>query len=232
MMAKCFICSNKAKATLSDNSHVCNDCWFQAGFLETDLGYGANDSKCILNAEEFASKLQSEIAKRNYSEKLIQEWVRLGSFGYIGFDDQSKAIVFKQKSGPFDGIYLYQLYSYDDLIDADITDKSTVYKPGALNRAVIGDSATSYKEMTITNDKVLVLFFNDGDKTSQIKTPGNQIVFNKIRSILDSRLQNPSSSNPGSSINSEALIKLKELLDMGILTDEEFQVKKKELLDL
>lgn len=75
------------------------------------------------------------------------------------------------------------------------------------------------------------------ENTVIVKTPADDNVLRKIKNFVDQAKVNASHSNSATIIQqtaspAEELKKMKELLDMGILTQEEFDAKKKQLLGL
>lgn len=105
----------------------------------------------------------------------------------------------------------------------------------------LGVFALAFKKKKKNTEKYLTIDYTDNglDNTILFNGPNSQVAhseaFNRLSSFKStSELQNQNDSNQQNTFNDpyEELKKLKELLDLEIVTQEEFDKKKKELLGL
>ena len=248
-MAKCIACGNGgAKADLADKKKVCENCWFQAGYRRYDPGFGSGFATCELDSTQFAEKLNAERSKLDFVESNMKERFSVGAFGFVGFNDEQKLIMFKKHHPDDDRIYLYESYSYDQLEDFDVVQKGSMSSSssGGVGRAIVGGllfgaagaivgAATSKQSFTISNDQNIVLVISDEGEFKSIAFPGKQEVLFKLRDIFEAKQppQKDAAPTPASHIDeADAILKFKELLDAGLITDEEFRAKKAQILGL
>ncbi|WP_312573652.1 SHOCT domain-containing protein [Staphylococcus saprophyticus] len=89
-------------------------------------------------------------------------------------------------------------------------------------------------EENLEHLKVNIDFLNKDDKTKFVDTFDlvNQVIMDTYNSTKDIEMIEDETQNDKKEIPYEELKQLKELFDMGALTQEEFDTKKKELLNL
>ena len=248
-MAKCVACGNGgAKADLADRRKVCENCWFQAGFRRYDPGFGSGYATCDLNTIQFKQKLDVEHSKLQFVESNMKECYSLGSFGFVGFNDEQKLIMFKKHHPDDDRIYLYDSYSYDQLEDFDIVQKGSMSSSssGGVGRAIVGGllfgaagaivgAATSKQNITVSKDQNIVLLIRYQDELKSIALPGKQELLFKLRDIFEAKRPSQIDETPKQASHldeADAILKFKELLDAGVITEEEFKAKKAQILGL
>ena len=76
------------------------------------------------------------------------------------------------------------------------------------------------------------LFQGTQDENTVMFNTKQQPLFEQIRDAVENRIQAGHSSSSSSSSDADELAKLADLRDKGILTEEEFQQKKKQILGL
>lgn len=245
-MAKCFKCGKAAKARLAD-ARVCPDCWYQAGMKKSDVGFATGLIQNPMKSSEFGERLDTEIKALRDAESFIRNdsMISLQSFGFIGFNDDAQKIILKMHHPDVSHIYGYRIFDYDQLVDADVVEKNSVSvsSRGGLGRAVVGGllfggvgaivgAATAGHTTSVTANQDLVIYFETSEGAEQhFRVPGNQEALRKIRCILEPRV---ASENQVTNVTSEieALLKLKELMDSGVITENEFQQKKAQILGI
>ncbi|WP_143787313.1 SHOCT domain-containing protein, partial [Oenococcus oeni] len=111
--------------------------------------------------------------------------------------------------------------------------------------AVVG-AVTGGKQFSVVNKLAIQIFFKNNKDYQELfinkkmKTDSSQYKkiqedFNRLSSKLDMIISTNSTADiksPSSSNNPDDLIKFKSLLDQGMITQEEFEAKKKEILGL
>lgn len=245
----CSICGNEKAKEVKDG-FICSDCVKQAGrFL----------SATKLNPKEQTVSLIKEcIVKSNVWVKIQEE--RKNSFSQtrkiatLLLDENNQ--LFKVKN------FLYpDIYSFDQIADFEILEDGESVVKGGLGRAIaggvllggvgaiVGGVTGSKKSKGIckslqvriglknaVDENVYIKLISSETKTKSIVYKSSISTANDIMNVL-SRLTEPTTKTDNvESIEVkdpyEEIKKAKELLDLGIITQEEFEQKKKELLNL
>lgn len=179
--------------------------------------------------------------------------------GYIWFDDEHKWFVVPQGtfSSKIDNCYVF---NYDDILDFEVLEDGTSITKGGFGKSLIGGAifglagaiagGTSKKTKQICNklqikittkniDRPLIYidlinteFKKDGFVYKQA-SQNVQEILSKFQIIIDQLEQEKKIEKENANNNmsvADEIRKFKELLDMGAITQEEFDAKKKELL--
>lgn len=256
-MKTCAICEKPigvlgVKYTSSDGYKVCWKCIREAG-------YGINASFIDINKQSLDNirrHKQETLQKKDDEQKKFQSFATTRDIdGVIEIDE--KARLFR----PSGFTNLINIYPLDSISSYDIVENGTTTTSGGLGRSAIGAlafggtgaivGAVTGKKKTIQKvDSFRVrLNLDDLDKPvvylDLIKKPiksntkdYKKIVetADKIISSLDILLKDTSNDPAPSPVpqqsGADEIRKYKALLDDGILTQEEFDAKKKELLGL
>ena len=155
-----------------------------------------------------------------------------------------------------------KIYNYNDIIDFEIIEDESSVSKGGVGRAIIGGTlfgeigaivggkiGHKYKQ-TCTNLKIkitlnsinnpveYITFINTETKKDSILYKNSINIAQEIISILQVICENNKNINMSQQLNSpsvsniDEIKKYKDLLDCGAITEDEFQIKKKELLNL
>lgn len=144
----------------------------------------------------------------------------------------------------------YFIYSFDEVIDysyneIEETRTTTTKTKGGITRAVIGGSvagpvgavvgSSTAKTVSQTTPGLKVLYFNvttySGIKKVPVSSP--PIGFTEFLDKCINNKKSISNTYQDTTTNEiEQLTKYKELLDKGIITEEEFSLKKKQILNI
>lgn len=250
MAKKCLICNSPVgffagQVVLSDGS-ICDSCWSKAGgtndFLELATAKKKYSSQDIL--KKINNKGFTVINSDDFSPNLL-----LGKFE---FDDKSKIVKVKSQ------LIKEELISYSDIIDFELLENGSSIVKGGLGRAIVGGAllggigatvgaVTGTKKsqsvceslkikITIRNNSspaIFVDYITFPEKTSSYiykeAFENAHKALSALQCAVDSITQNKvvPTSDPTDEIR-----KYKQLLDENIITSEEFELKKKQLLGL
>ncbi|EMF0455843.1 MAG: DUF4428 domain-containing protein [Enterococcus hirae] len=258
----CVICTNKigsltGKIKLSDGNYVCKKCFSRAGFTSSIADIQMVQS---LSTEQIKTKFSSNSS--NLSAKDIQknrlEYFKKNSdlmIGDIIFNDKDKAFLIK-KSILMNRAQI--VVKYDEIQTfTPIFLGGKIKKHHGITRALVGGAlvgpigaligaGTGGKEWESINRLGIEIYLKDNRKIKydliSNETKINSLVgknsfdqYNHLSAKLESIISNQTNtSNTSVEATSEIdeIRKYKELLDEGIISQEEFNAKKKELLNL
>ena len=261
MAKKCACCGKEmgmfnGKIQVKDKEYFCNSCWEKAGFntwgdlMDKPQLYTSKDILEMIkgnNAHDFSIKdfiATSEIcpsAKFNDDKKqmILADHV----FVYVTSDPQRKR--------PEN----YTLFSYDQIVSFELLENGESVASGGVGRAalggilfggvgaVVGASTRSYKsvceelkiKITVRNYKdpafyipLIVIKTNKSSNDYKEKMKMAQNILSKLQLITNDDTHEKSAAVD----KFEEIRKYKNLLDEGIISQEEFECKKKELLKL
>ena len=217
--------------------------------------------KALSLGEKKINEEQAELQRKNEenAQRLSQFKPTTQIGGYIWFDDNHKWFVFPQGtfSSKIEKCYVFQ---YEEILDFEVLEDGTSVTKGGFGKALVGGAVfglagaiaggTSKKtkqvctklQLKVTTRNVdrpviyLDLINTEFKKDSFVYKQASksvQDILSKFQIIID-QLEQEKSINDNSSVNSVAdeIKKFKELLDMGAISQEEFDAKKKELLNL
>lgn len=138
----------------------------------------------------------------------------------------------------------YIVYSFDEIVDIGydiIEGQTTTKKKGGITRAVVGAAiagpvgavvgSTTAKEKVSKEPEQRIFYFNV--KTySGIKKISMLYHPNGLPEFLQKCIEEKNVNNSVQSNSIDEITKYKELLDKGIITEEEFSLKKKQILNI
>ncbi len=255
---KCILCGNEvgalARTKLNNESFLCSDCVAKTGLSQ---GFTASTLKGLsLNEIKERIKYHEKDVQENLErvEKFTPTY-QVG--GFIWFDDNHKWFVFPQ--GTFSSkINNSYVFKYDEIVDFEVLEDGTAVTKGGLGKALVGGAifglagaiagGTSKKTKEICNKLEVKVTTRNADRpvvylnliNTEFKKSGFvykqasksvQDILSKFQIVIDEleRDKNITKESLGTSVADE-IKKFKELLDMGAITQEEFDAKKKELL--
>ncbi|KZK38782.1 hypothetical protein P7266_0369 [Lactococcus cremoris] len=219
------------------------------GFLDK-LGNGINN--------KIDDRKQAKTEKAAYfaeNDMLIKSLSKTGKAGSSDYSDEQQIIVLKPSGfGKAHAVKYHTLQSVRineqilDITKTETKSKGKEKRKGVLGRAVVGTvimpgvgtvvgAATAKKKKTgkenttsTTTQEVLrtLIITRDAPFANTIVMPFSDSLLNKINSIIDANKE-PVADSTGNELDN--LIKLKSLLDAGVLTQEEFDKKKEQFLN-
>lgn len=257
----CILCGVETGAlnrTKLDNGDIlCNNC-----LKETNLsdGYNINTLKAS-SLDEIKKRIEyvKEEEKENL-ERVSNFKATYQVGGYIWFDDDHKWFVLPQGTFNYkiDKCYVFK---YEDLLNFEVLEDGTTITKGGLGKAVVGGAifglagaiagGTSKKTKQVCNklqikvttkniDRPIIyitlinsetkksgFIYNQAEKSVQEILSKFQIIVNELEEEKKIKKDSNNAISPTDEIK-----KYKELLDMGAISEEEFNEKKKELLNL
>lgn len=259
-MAKiCVICTNKigsltGKIKLSDGNYVCKKCFSRAGFTSSIADIQMVQS---LSTEQIKTKFSSNLSAKDIQKNRLEYFKKNSDLiiGDIIFNDKDKAFLIK-KSILMNRAQI--VVKYDEIQTfTPIFLGGKIKKHHGITRALVGGAlvgpigaligaGTGGKEWESINRLGIEIYLKDNrtikyDLISN-ETKINSLVgknsfdqYNHLSAKLESIISNQTNtSNTSVEATSEIdeIRKYKELLDEGIISQEEFNAKKKELLNL
>lgn len=203
---------------------------------------------------------QAKSDKSEYLAKndiLLKNFSKTGKAGIFGFNDEQQIIVLKQN--PLSRAYAVSYNSILSVrIDEQVQEVTTSNKKtkekekrkNVLGRSIVGTilmpgvgtvigAATAKKvksgnenSTSTTSQNIIrkIIITRDDPYVSTFELPFSDSLYKKIQSILNSKIQETKSDTLDSE-TMDKLLKLKTLLDEGILTQEEYESKKKIFLN-
>lgn len=194
---------------------------------------------------------QRELRYKKYDEDFSYYFSKSKRYKSLLLDDADRKAMFikneqKKRHSVFDYSDIVGVYKKVDETHTSNTKKKHAIRRGLLGGAIAGPAgaivgAGSSKSNTthsskinsvsvsiqLNNGKSYVVDFGSSDRDIQKANELESV----INGIINSNQSNTQSSN-NSSNNLDNLTKLKELVDAGVLTEEEFTAKKKQILGI
>lgn len=249
---ECLICGTSmgalsAKIILSDGK-ICTDCWEKAGF--------DNNMKTVMTSGDYyIADIKERIACRAGNTALITNFKATKKFELISFDDNTQTFVITKKNKKQD------LYYYNQIVDFTLLEDGESVTKGGLGGAVaggllfggvgaiVGGVTAKRKTTTKCNSlQIKITLRNSFIQTEYISlieypTPKNSFVYKNVyktaQDILSALqlavdIANPPRKEESIQVISGAdeILKYKNLMDAGIITEEEFNAKKSQILGL
>lgn len=247
-MSGCVICNNRGKARLSDKKKVCEECWFKTGLGISDPGYGSGFDVSSLDSTSFKKKYDEEERKRAYVDSVGEKWFSLFGRGLVGFSSKKKELLLKQAHRSNDNIYLCSIIPYEQIDALEITDQNVtrVSSEGSVGKAALGGlffgvtgavvgASMKRTDVTITNDQIFKLTIRNESEVSQISIPAIKEILDELGPVLEKKAessgQETAHDEEGSRSVVDEILECKKLLDVGAITEEEFQVMKTRILE-
>lgn len=256
---KCILCGLEVgvlnRTKLNNETFLCSNCVAKTGISQ---GFGIDNLKGLsLDGIKERIEYHEKDMKENL-ERITNFNPSYKVGGYIWFDDSHKWFVFPK--GTFNSkINNCYIFKYEEILDFEVLEDGTSVTKGGLGKALVGGAVfglagaiaggTSKKtkqvctklQLKVTTRSVdnpivyLDLINTEFKKNSFVykeATKSVQDILSKFQIIMD-QLEQENNITPASSNSvADEIKKFKELLDMGAITQEEFDAKKKELLDI
>lgn len=258
----CIICGNEAGAMnrtkMNDGTFICSNCVAKT-YISSGWGIDVLKHSSVDKIKERILFKEKDI-KEN-AERRLKFVPTKKEGGYIWFDDENKWFALPKGtfSSKIDTSYIYK---YEDIIDFEVLEDGTSVTKGGFGKALVGGAifglagaiagGTSKKtkqictkldiKITTKNIDNPVVYINlistEFKKDSFVYKTASvsvQNILSKFQIIVnqleeENGIQSQNTSNNVSV--ADEVKKFKELLDIGAITQEEFDKKKKELLNL
>lgn len=256
----CPICGGNLgflKQTLKDDVKICSNCFNEAKVSMTEIIKRGSDDFTL---EEIKERIKSP-TKSNSTEKEIEKndfkiTKKIGNF--VAFDEENKQwatlSTFRGK--------VKETYNYSDIVNFELIEDGSSVASGGLGRALVGGAlfggagaivggVTGRKKtkgicnslklkVTVKDINKPVVYINfietktkkDGFVYKTIAEEAQQCLstFQLICDRQDEEKTEVEVNN--SSTSADDILKFKELLDAGAITEDEYEAKKKQLLGL
>ena len=250
LKVKCSICDKEAglnRYQIANKGWICKDCFKKAGFnLATPIKK--------MTVEDIINVLD----KNDENKRNFEQFNATKIIGNFEIDDNSKKWIINNK-GLFSKNVVPKIFNYSDIVDFELLEDGESIAKGGLGRAVVGGvlfggigavvgGITGKKKSKpgcnslkikitlndINNSSVYVNFITTSVKKNSFiyKTEFDlaQKCLSTLQVITNDATENIKESSTGS--DADEIRKFKKLLDEGIITKEEFEAKKKQLLGL
>ncbi|WP_342512300.1 SHOCT domain-containing protein [Sporosarcina sp. FSL K6-1522] len=247
----CAICNSGTtflfRRKIANNEVVCEDCFKKAKTLTTKQVIKLK----TVTADEIRQSISDTVGNA------VMNFIPTKVIGTaIQFDDENKRLLIPSSFGNDN------IYKYDDIVSYELLEDDEVVTSGGLGRAAIGGmlfggagavvgAVTGRKNKGVCNSLGIKLTLNNMSQPvvyipfilTKTKTDSDaykaaasqaQECLSVLQLICNQQEAPASNSRNDNAAGSAAdeIKKFKELLDDGILTQEEFDAKKKELLGL
>lgn len=250
LKATCAICKKEIglnRFQIANKEWICKDCFRKCGF-------NAMTQIRKMTVEDINTAMSAK--KANHEEvKLFNTTKKIGTF--VEFDDDKKKWLVPdgflgKKKNP-------KIYNYSDIIDFELLEDGESITKGGLGRAVaggvllggvgaiVGGITGGKKSKGLCNSLKIKITVNDINNsvvyinflTAKTKKDSftYKTLYNSAQECLSTlqlicnNQQQITQENSNAS-NADEILKYKNLMDNGIITEEEFEVKKKQLLEL
>lgn len=249
----CPLCGNKInlitnpKCKLKDGNFVCKKCVIEL------VGLWKKDQEELL-------ELNITQIKEKYKNRGLDVFSPAEKIGtstmFMAFDDANRMFSFSQSL-----LSAEQKRSYDELASYEVIVNDHTKTKSGLGKALIGGAIAGPAGMItgaiigkgqtgadVIQSLAFVIVLKDGQRfalpfiskdtnANSLAAQSTWTTIVRLIDKLDEILQQPSvaqevEADRGVVSNYEELIKMKELLELDIITQEEFDIKKKELLNL
>ncbi|NFA59457.1 SHOCT domain-containing protein [Clostridium sporogenes] len=243
---KCCICGNEEGKKKISSGFICKQC----------LHLCSINFQVKINKNTTKEAILIEIEKNKNNKKLVADFTTTKKIGpYIEFDEQKGLWLIPdgfggKKVNP-------RIHAFGDIVEYELLQDGDSITKGGLGRAVaggvllggvgavVGGVTGKKKTKSVINNLRIKITVNDTSNPSVyidlIKTPtkANSFIYKtayssaqEILSMLSIITQKTSDENTNTKTSvADELIKLKGLLDEGILTQEEFTSEKNKLLN-
>ena len=245
---------------IANKEWICPECFKKCGRFHTAkpvLKMTAEEIKIAIIDRQ--AKIDSEIVTKNIEQAELMEFTPTKKIGsYIEFDDNKRKWLLPD--GFFGGKKNPKIYTYSDIVDFELLEDGESIVKGGLGRAVaggvlfggigavVGGVTGGKKSNSICNSlKIKITINNINNPVVYINfiraaTKKNSVIYKTIYNSAQECLsvlqlitnsQEVQEDNVSTIVSgADEILKFKNLLDSGIITQEEFESKKKQLLGL
>lgn len=254
MAKECLICGKSMgifvnKVAIADGS-ICMDCWKKSGMessMDTLMSSGQYNSATI----------KEMITLRERNESLISNFKPTKKVGMLSFNDDTQAFIITKSKKNQDLYYYEQIVDFELLEDGETITKDGLGRAVAGGLllggvgAIVGGITGGKKSKGVCNSlQIKITFRNNPRQTeyvsfisSETKKDGffyrtayqlAQDTLSALQIAVDKVDNGTATEVPVQQVFSGAdeILKYKGLLDAGIITKEEFEAKKAQILNL
>ncbi|MDK0695919.1 DUF4428 domain-containing protein [Clostridium perfringens] len=245
----CSICKeNETKTKLSDG-YICSNCLKNVGMFQVTKPLKTYQIKDIEKLIVLNYENKVNVDNFNATKKIEK---------YIEFDDTNRKWLIPNL---IYGKYSTKVYDYKDILEFELLEDGEVITKGGLGRAVaggilfggvgaiVGGITGNKKTKSVVNSLKIKITLNDMNnptiyipliksktKTNSVSYRGAYGLCQEILSTLDiitkSNKEINTNANKINYSEADEIEKFKHLLDAGIITEEEFEKKKKIILGI
>lgn len=254
MAKECLACGKSmgmfsSKVAIADG-HVCMDCWVKAGMENSVSG--------IMSGNQYnSSTIKEIIAVKDRNQSLIDNFKATHKAGMLSFDDNSQIIVITKNKKQQDLYYYDQIVDFELLENGETITKGGLGRAVAGGLlfggvgAIVGGVTGGKKSKGICKSlQIKITFRNSPKQTDYLnyiasETKTSSIIYkNAYKSAQDAlsalqlaveKVDNASLETPviqQAVSGADEILKYKGLLDAGVITEEEFNAKKAQILGL
>ena len=249
MAKECLVCGKSlgafsGKVMVSDG-YVCLDCWTTAGF--------DNSMNAYMSGNQYSgATIKEMVAINENNQSLVANFQATKKVGMLSFNDNTQTFIINKPKN------IKLLYRYDQIVDFELLDDGASITKGGLGRAVVGgllfggvgaivggmtgsktvckslqvkitfmDSPhqTEYLTYIASETKTSSFIYKDAYRSAQDVLSALQLAVDMVNT---SAAEAPTQAVSGA----DEILRYKGLLDAGIITEEEFNAKKAQILGL
>ena len=258
MAKECSVCGKSVGIFTSieiSDGRICMDCWAKAGF-------DGSMNTLRSSSQYLSSTFKEIIATKEKTMSLLENFRPTKNVAMLSFDDHSQIFVITKSDPFVKIKKTRDLYYYNQIVDFELLEDGESITKGGVGRAIVGDllfgpvgavvgAVTGGKKTRgICTSLQIKITFRDSARQTEylnfIDTPiktNSQIYKSAYQSAQEvlSALQlavddvNKSfAGTPAQQVvtSADEILKYKGLLDAGIITEEEFETKKAQLLGI
>lgn len=230
------------------DGHVCTDCWNKAGF--------DSSVDTLMTGNQYSGATIKEIiATKERNKPLIARFKATKKVGSLSFDDNTQTFIITKTKKNQD------LYNYNQIVDFELLEDGESITKGGLGRAVaggllfggvgaiVGGVTGGKKTKTICKSLQIKITFRNSPRQTDylqfiaLETKTNSFVYktayksaqdtlSALQLAVDSVKIDISENSPSTISGADEILKYKKLLDDGIISEEEFNAKKKQILGI
>lgn len=252
MAKECLVCGKSmgaftGKVMVSDG-HVCTDCWSKAGF--------DSSMNTLMSGNQYSgATIKEMVAVKERNQSLIANFKATKKVGLLSFDDNTQTFIITKSKKNQD------LYNYNQIVGFELLEDGESITKGGLGRAIaggllfggvgaiVGGVTGGKKTKGICKSlQIKVTFRNSPRQTEYLhfistETKTNSFIYKTAyQSAQDAlsalqlavdMINNAPTEVPVQAVSgADEILKYKNLLDAGIITEEEFNAKKAQILGL
>ncbi|HFL2484459.1 TPA: SHOCT domain-containing protein [Clostridioides difficile] len=251
----CSICGGKGKNKVLENEYLCNNCFINFTIFSRERLKATSAIQVLADHEGIRKFINFSKTNRELLAKFV-ETNRINKFVSIDEDNNFIKISDIRKGGDV----IENVYAIDEIMQFELLEDGESIVSGGLGRAVVGGAlfgatgaivgGITGKKTTrkvVDTFKIKITFNNINNPLEYVnlintKTKTNSSIYQnscneaqEILSVLSIIIKNNDKTDNTQSKTSDSIEQvkgLKELLDLGAITEDEFNTKKKELLNL
>ena len=252
-MAKdCLVCGKSLgaftpKVMISDGL-VCIECWTKAGL--------DNSMNALMSGNQYSgTTIKEMIAIREKNQLLISNFKATKNVGAISFDDNTQTFIITKSKNSKD------LYRYSQIVAFELLEDGESVTKGGLGRAVVGGLlfggvgavvggvTGAKKTKSICKSMQIKITLRNSPRQTEylsflaVETKTNSFIYqtayksaqdalSALQLAVDVADTSSAQTSTQTASGADEILKYKGLLDAGVITEEEFNAKKAQILGL